>query len=64
MRGLYNEAINEVLKIHGGFPEVKLCDIPNYRTSKLSLLKKVPKEHELQMVPKLPDNLLAAEVNG
>lgn len=64
VRRLYNEAIKEVLKIHGGFPEVKLSNIPNYRTSKLSLLKKVPKEHELQMVPKMPENFLAAEVNG
>jgi len=41
----------------GGFPDVNLRKIPNYRTSKQVILKKVPKTSELQMVPKLPPNM-------
>ena len=54
-RELYNEAIKAILDQLGGFPEVNLRDIPNYRTSKQHILKtKVPKTSEMQMVPKLP----------
>ena len=38
-----------------------LSKIPNYRTSKQVILKKVPKKHELQMVPKLPDYMLTEQ---
>ena len=47
VKDLYNEAIKNVLNMHGGFPEVDLRSIPNYRTSKLNFLKRIPKEHEL-----------------
>lgn len=43
----YNEAIKEILNRHGGFPDVQLGSIPNYRTSKQAILKKIPKKHEL-----------------
>ena len=33
-RKLYNEATKEILDTLGGFPDVELKKIPNYRTSK------------------------------
>lgn len=57
VRQLYNAAIKEILDSLGGFPEVSLKNIPNYRTSKQQILRRVPKTNELQMVPKLPPNL-------
>lgn len=55
MKELYNEAIQQVLARLGGFPDVSLANLPTYRTSKQAILRKIPKTHELQMLPKLPD---------
>ena len=41
----------------GGFPDVQLKNLPSYRTSKNHILKKVPKKHDMQMVPQLPPHL-------
>lgn len=57
IRQLYNQAIENILEEMGGFPDVKLKNLPNYRTSKNHILKKVPKKHDMQMVPVLPDYL-------
>ena len=42
-RQAYNEAIKEILDKLGGFPEVSLSKLPNYRTSKQIILKKAPR---------------------
>ena len=57
-RQAYNEAIKEILEKFGRFPEVMLSKLPNYRTSKQIILKKAPRQHELQLVPKLPAYML------
>ena len=46
-RQAYNEAIKEILDKLGGFPEVKLSNMPNYRTSKQAILKKTPRNNEM-----------------
>ena len=58
VRELFNEAILEVLERHGGFPDCTLSQLPTYRTSKTNILKKIPKSSELQMVPRLPPNMI------
>ena len=57
MEQVYNEAIKEVLEEVGGFPDVRLKNLPSYRTSKSSILKRIPREKEMQMVPKLPKHM-------
>ena len=59
----YNHAIQDILDSLGGFPDVRLSNLPTYRTSKNHILKQVPKTSELQMVPKLPPNLIV-EMTG
>ena len=54
-RQAFNEAIKEILDKNGGFPDVSLKNLPSYRTSKQIILKKAPRQHEMQLVPKLPD---------
>ena len=41
----------------GGFPCVDLRKLPSHRTSKQHILKQVPKENEMQMIPKLPKHM-------
>mmetsp|Transcript_38070 Transcript_38070/g.49982 ORF Transcript_38070/g.49982 Transcript_38070/m.49982 type:complete len:99 (-) Transcript_38070:537-833(-) len=57
IKELYNQAIDDILEEMGGFPDVKLSNLPSYRTSKNHILKKIPKLNDMQMVPKLPENL-------
>lgn len=54
IRKLYAEAIEQILERLGGFPDISLANLPTYRTSKQAILRKIPKTHELQMLPKLP----------
>jgi hypothetical protein len=54
MRELYNSAIKEILEKLGGFPDVNLSSLPTYRTSKQAILRRLPKQHDLQMVPIKP----------
>lgn len=58
IKKLYNEAIKKIVDDNGGFPECKLSNLPNYRTSKVNIIKKIPKTNAMQMVPKIPPNLL------
>ena len=44
----------------GGFPDMNLQNMPNYKAPKFSILKNIPKEDPLQMVPKLPANVIEA----
>ena len=57
VKKLYAEATKEILDKFGGFPTVNLAELPDFRTSKSDILRRIPKKHELQMVPELPDNL-------
>ena len=41
----------------GGFPDTNLRNLPSHRAPKFEILKKMPKEHPLQMVPKMPPNI-------
>lgn len=54
VRSLYKEAIKQILDRIGGFPDVSLANLPTYRTSKQAILRKIPKTHEMQLLPKLP----------
>ena len=47
VKELYKQAIKEILDRLGGFPSGSLASLPTYRTSKLAILRKIPKEHEL-----------------
>lgn len=47
--------MQEIIEGVGGFPEVKLQNLPSYRTSLQAILKKIPRKNDLQMVPKMPE---------
>ena len=61
IKQLYNQAIKDILDEMGGFPDVRLSNLPSYRTSKNHILKKIPKKHDMQMVPILPPHLKEEE---
>jgi len=57
IKTLYDQAIKQILDNNGGFPDVRLSRLPNYRTSKSHILKKIPREKDMSMIPKLPKHL-------
>ena len=57
IKKLYNEATKKILDENGGFPDCKLSELPNYRTSKSNILKRIPKNSDLQMIPTIPNNI-------
>ena len=57
VKDLFDKYIEQVMTSCGGFPDMNLQNLPNYRAPKFEILKKIPKESTLQMVPKLPPNI-------
>ena len=51
VRQLFDEAIDSIISRFGGFPDCDLANLPSYRTSKVHLLKKIPKKSTMQLVP-------------
>ena len=57
VKDLFDKYIEGVMNNHGGFPDMNLQNLPNHRAPKFEILKRIPKESSLQMVPKLPPNI-------
>lgn len=57
VKKLYNDAIAKIVEDNGGCPPVRLSNLPNYRTSKSTILKKIPRKHPMQMVPTIPPHM-------
>ena len=47
VKELFDKYIESVMDTVGGFPDMNLQNMPNYRAPKFEILKKIPKEDTL-----------------